>query len=177
MLIHCAAAQDIDKKMVIQGFAALRVNAFMHACEEGGKRFIIPVPEEGAPCIHIKIDDRRAHAVRAIESDSEKAVVDTLQTKWGWTFIDRAESGSNVRLRFRPTGVTTSEMIEDLIESKNILNVELTPESWNVSYIIPRSFPNSIDQIKRRHPERFKIKSGHAGKKWKKGKGSRFRRF
>jgi hypothetical protein len=164
--------------MVIWGFAELELVEFMEACADGGKRFLIPIPGEDDKCIHIKIDDRREHKIKPIAADSEKTLKEAIQNTWGWAFVGRSQSGSVVNLRFKPKSITTSEMFEDLMGAKNVLNVELTPAAWVISYIIPRSWPDSLDQIKTRHPERFKNRGAPAGKSTssKKRKGSRFRR-
>ncbi len=146
----------------------------MHACDECGKRFFIPVPTLGEESISIKIEDRKRHDTKTIDTSTEENTIRVLSQRWGWNHVDRAASGSVVMLVFKPTGITTSEMIDDILASKNVLGVEFTPTGWRLSYIIPSSWNNSISQIKQRHPERFKSTKGQrAGKHT----GSRFRRF
>lgn len=146
----------------------------MHACDVCGKRFIIPVPSLGEDSINIRIEDRKRHETKAIDDSTEDSVIKMLGQKWGWNHVDRAASGSVVMLMFKPTGITTSEMVDDILSAKNILGLEFTPNEWRLSYIIPRAWNNSISQIKQQHPERFKYSVGtHAGKR----SGSRFRRF
>ena len=148
---------DIDKKMMVQGFAALRVQEFMRICSEHGKRFTVLCPRTAdQPSVEIKVDDRREHQVKPPLITDEKALIQVLETTYAWNFVGRLTSGSVVVLQMKPTTATHSEQLEDLLESSSILNIEITPTVWNLSYIVPRAWPTSLKQLRHRYPERFK---------------------
>lgn len=144
---------------------------FMRVCADNGKRFTVPPPDKSKPSLEIKIDDRRDHLMTPIHAKDEEGFISILQSKYAWRYLDKVCSGSVVMIRVEPTTSTTSEQIEDLLSSTCVLNIELTPKSWNISYIVPRAWPTSLKQLKQRHPERFH----NAGKSTK--RGSIFRRI
>lgn len=142
----------------------------MRVCADNGKRFTVPRPDKSKPSFDIKIDDRRDHLVAPVSAQDEAGLISILQNKYAWRFVDSVKSGSVVLIRVEPTTSTTSEQIEDLLASTCVLNIELTPASWNIYYIVPRSWPSSLKQLKQRHPERF----SKAGKR--SSRGSIYRR-
>lgn len=161
-----------DRKIIITGFSALLVKDLLKVCDESGKRFKIPVPAPDATSIQIHVDDKILNDddTTFIDASTPDILSQSLKQKWGWQERQRVESGSVMLIRFIPCVTTTSDMFEKIMKNQSILNVELTPNGWNIQFVIKRNWSMSLSELSKRKPHYFSKNT--ACKKRK----SRFRR-
>ena len=134
-----------------------QVKSLLKVCDENGKRFRIPVPAPDATSILIHVDDKLLNEedTTTVDAGSPEALCHSLKTSWGWKERQRIESGSVMVIRFVPCVATSSEMFEKIMKNQNILNIELTPDGWNVQYILKKNWPMALSELSKRKPHYF----------------------
>lgn len=164
----------MDRKIVVKGFASIRLSQFLGLCRKYGKKFTIPKAGPGEQSMTINVEDMPMSE----DADPQSFRVDTMsdlcaavKEEWGWTVKRTLKSGSVTVIQFEAQVSTTTADFARIMSVPQVLNIELTPETWNVSYITPKNWTNSLSYLKRHEPNLFRD-TGFAGKSRK----SRFRR-